>query len=325
MGGVPRIKDRLRPWVHRLRRARQSLSRRLRPWQPWNDEHHPVLAEFEPWSGETDGTWVWDSIGVRTDPRYRTQFRPQPKGALRTEHPRPFAPYFELVFALEAVRDARLDGTLDVVELGAGYGAWLATTFKAAERIGIRDVRLTGVEMVPQHVAWMKEHLRNNGADPNACRLLHGAVSGVDGEVTYRPEPEADFGQSVQRGAVDGIPVPCWSLETLLADHPRVGLIHCDIQGEERHVFPPAIDTLRRKAVRVLISTHRRGVHRDLRRRFEAAGFEVVYDFGVRARERTEYGDVQFLDGLLCFFNPALIQQKPPARGGEQGIDRSKD
>lgn len=318
---MSRIKDLLRPWVHRARRGRQALSRLVRPWKPWTGAHHPVFSEFEPWSGETDGTWCWDSIGVRTDPRFRPQFRPQPKGPVRTEHSRPFAPYFELAFALEAVCEARQAGRLEVVELGAGYGAWLATTFKAAERAGITDVRLTGVEMVPQHVVWMREHLRNNGASEEACRVLHGAVSDGDGEVLYRPEPEADFGQAVRHVAAGaGERVPCWSLESLLAEQTRVDLIHSDIQGEESRVFPPAIETLRRKVRRVLISTHRRAAHRELRRRFEAAGFETVFDFGVRARERTAYGDVQFLDGLLCFLNPALAQEKPPARDSEQGV-----
>lgn len=302
------IKDWLRPLVHRGRNARERVSKLIRPWRPWTGVHHPVLAEFEPWSGETDGTWVWDSIGVRTDPRFRMQMRPQPKGRVVTKHPQPYSPYFELVFVLEAVRATRTGEAFDMIELGAGYGAWLAVAFKAAQRLGIRDVRLTGLEMVPEHFAWMKQHLRNNGADPETQRLLHGAVSDIDGRVAYRPEPEADFGQSVRRDAGPQAPsVPCWSLRTLLSDHERVSLIHCDIQGEEKRVFPPAMEPLRSTVQRVLISTHSNAIHRRLRKCFRAAGFQPVYDFPVRSRVRTEYGDVRFLDGLLCFKNPRLI------------------
>lgn len=117
--------------------------------------HHPVLADFEPWSGETDGTWVYDSLGVRTDPRYRPQFRPQPMGRVETKHPEPYAPYFELVFVLAAVKAAKPGKPFEMVELGAGYGTWLATVFKAAQRLGGREVRLTGLELVPKYVAWM--------------------------------------------------------------------------------------------------------------------------------------------------------------------------
>ena len=304
----------MRPLVERGRRAAQRVSHWIRPWQAWTGAHHPVLADLEPWSGETDGTWVYDALGVRTDPRYRAQFRPQPKGRVETKHPAPFAPYFELVFVLEAVRAAKPGQPFEMVELGAGYGAWLATVFKAAERFGVREVRLTGIEMVPQHVAWMKEHLRNNGADPDEHRILHGAVSDVDGTAVYLPGTEADFGQRVRQrragiGARQdgvGIRVPCWSLESLLKEHLRVCLIHCDIQGEEGRVFRPAVELVKRKVERLLISTHSNSIHRDLRRRFRAAGFETVYDFPVRSRVRTEYGDVQFLDGLLCLINPHL-------------------
>jgi FkbM family methyltransferase len=295
----------LRPIVERGRRAAQRISQWIRPWQPWTGEHHPVLADLEPWSGETDGTWVYDSIGVRTDPRYRPQFRPQPRGRIETKHPSPYAPYFELVFVLEAVKAAKPGQAFEMVELGAGYGAWLATASKAAERFGIRDVRLTGLEMVPEHVAWMKEHLRNNGADPDEHRILHGAVSDVDGEVVFLPDAEADFGQRISRRGA-GVRVPSWSLASLLKDQPRVSLIHCDIQGEEGRVFRAAVDLVQQKVERLLISTHSNSIHRDLRSRLLAAGFEVVYDFPVRSRARTEYGDVQFLDGLLCLINSRL-------------------
>ncbi len=290
------------------------MSLRIRPWRPWDGAHHPVLAGLEPWSGETDGTWVWDSLGVRTDPRYRPQFRPQPRGRVETRHPGPFAPYFELVFVLEAVKAARPGRPFEMIELGAGYGAWLATVVKAAERFGVGDLRLTGVEMVPEHVAWMKQHLRDNGADPDAHRLLHGAVSDTDGTAVYLPDAEEDFGQRVNRRhggggpgpKTSGIQVPCWSLASLLRDQRRVQLIHCDIQGEEGRVFRNAVGLVKDKVERLLISTHSNAVHRDLRGRFKHAGFEIVYDFPVRSRVRTEYGDVQFLDGLLCAVNPHL-------------------
>ncbi len=71
-------------------------------------------------------------------------------------------------------------------------------------------------------------------------------------------------------------------------------------------MFRPAVELVKRKVERLLISTHSNSIHRDLRRRFHAAGFETVYDFPVRSRVRTEYGDVQFLDGLLCLINPHL-------------------
>ena len=133
------VKRLLRPLVFRLRLLRGKLSRVVRPWAAWNGEHHPVLAQFPPWSGESDGTWVYDSLGVRTDPRFRFQFRPQPAGEVKTSHPAPHAQYFELVFVLDAIASAPKSRPFVMVELGAGYGTWLANVARAAQTAGIPD------------------------------------------------------------------------------------------------------------------------------------------------------------------------------------------
>lgn len=169
--------------------------------------------------------------------------------------------------------------------------------------------------MVSRHVAQMKEHLSDNGINPDDHRILHGAVSDVDGEAYYRPMAETNFGHRVlQRDSEalsdrddTAVRVPCWTLESLLENQSRVSFIHCDIQGEEGRVFRPSINLVKRKVERLLISTHSRSIHRDLRRRFRTARLEIVYDFPVRSRVRTEFGDVQFLDGLLCIINPSMV------------------
>jgi hypothetical protein len=53
------------------------------------------------------------------------------------------------------------------------------------------------------------------------------------------------------------------------------------------------------------VATHSRSIHRRLRRLFLDAGWDVVFDFRCRKLERTDYGDVKFLDGLLAVVNPA--------------------
>jgi len=308
------IKRLLRPLVVQARRARGKVGRLVSPWTPWDGVHHPVLAKFPPWRGETDGTWSIDSFGVRTDPRFRLQFRPQAAGPVATAHPAPHAQYFELVFVLEAVAAAAPTGPFVMVELGAGYGTWLAIAATAARSLGIEELRLTGVEMVPRYFAWMKEHLRNNGIDPEAHELLHAAMSDVDGEARFREsaDPDEAFGISIcergpaaEREAVDGLTcVPCMSLPTILRDKRRVDLIHCDIQGEEARVFAGCMDLVASRVERLLVSTHGTGIHRRMRRLLDEAGFRVQADFGVRERARTRFGDVQFLDGLLCAVRP---------------------
>ena len=57
---------------------------------------------------DPDGTFLYDSLGVRTDPRFRPQFRPQPRGPLTTKHPLPHNAYFELVAELSSSRTVPL-------------------------------------------------------------------------------------------------------------------------------------------------------------------------------------------------------------------------
>ena len=239
-----------------------------------------------------------DSFGGRTDPKFREVFQPQPAGRVETHHPHPYAPYFELVFLLEAVCD-RPERRFTMVELGAGYGAWTATAHLAATSIGRSDLRWVAVEMVPHHLDWLREHLATNGVDPAATRIVEGAISSVDGDVTFDDQGE-DFGQSIASGTQK---VKSYRLETLLADEAPISLIHCDIQGAEAELFRDADGWIAENVERVLVSTHRRADHREIKARLVDRGFDLVYDFGVRKRERTIYGDVQFLDGLLCAVN----------------------
>ena len=90
--------------------------------------------------------------------------------------------------------------------------------------------------------------------------------------------------------------------------HPPffVDLLHADIQGEELRVLRHAQETLDRKVGRLITATHSRGIHRELRAMLVHSGWEPAFDFGFRKRERSAYGDVQFLDGLLAFVNPRL-------------------
>ena len=96
----------LRPLVFRLRLGIQRLGRLVRPVVPWDGKHHPALLRFPPWSGQADGTFVYDFLGIKTDPRFRPQFRPQPAGSLQTAYPPPHNVYFELAFVLESVLEA---------------------------------------------------------------------------------------------------------------------------------------------------------------------------------------------------------------------------
>lgn len=301
-----------RPVAFRLRHLARSLHDTIASPQSWRGNHHPVLAKFEPWEGRADGTFVYDFLGVRTDYRFRPQLKPQPRGPLKTSYPAPYASYFELVFVLESVAAARSRDRFTVIELGAGYGPWLAIAHRAMQAIAPKPVHLVGVEMVAQHYKWMHDHLRNNGINPEDHTLIEAAVSSRSGQRVYRPEPnrEWDFGQTLlprtQHGQppTDGVEVRCVTLPEILQHHEHVDVIHADLQGEELNALGPALAELDDKVSRLIVATHSRSIHRSLRRSLANLGWTCVYDFGLRRRERTAFGDVRFLDGLLAFVNP---------------------
>jgi FkbM family methyltransferase len=297
----------------------RRLGRLVRPPVAWDGRHHPALLRFEPWRGEADGRFSHDFLGIKTDPEFRPQFSPDLPGPLETSYPPPHNAYFELAFVLESLTAKPAPPRLTVIELGAGYGPWLVTAHRAEQLSTGRPVDLVGVEMVPQHYEWMREHLSNNGIDPKEHRLIHAAVSDTDGEALYQPERDAhfDFGQHVieRRSARSGggerppgdplapVWVPCIGLSGLLRDYERVDLMHVDIQGEELRTLDGAMEELCARVRSLIVATHSRRIHRVLRRRLSGAGWECRYDFRLRKRERTSYGDVQFLDGLLAFVN----------------------
>ncbi len=329
------LKRKLRPVAFAVRRARQRAGSLIRPPLAWDGRHHPALLRFEPWSGEADGTFVYDFLGIKTDPRFRPQFRPQPRGPLATDYPSPHAAYFELVFVLESVLAAAAAPRFSMLELGAGYGPWLVTADRAAKLSSGVATALIGVEMVPHHFRFMHEHLRNNGIDPAEHTLIHAAVSDFRGQVDYRPEIDlrVDYGQNVTRripdeqsdleqvsrkaieqhgrpdarAGDDPVRVPCIRLRELLRERGPIDLVHVDVQGEELRALGDARDELNRRVRRLIVATHSRRIHLGTRRLIGGAGWSTVYDFGYRKRVRTEFGDIQFLDGLLAFVNPATV------------------
>ena len=77
------------------------------------------------------------------------------------------------------------------MEWGAGWAPWLIAGAKAAQHLGITDIRLYGVEADPSHFDAMRQHFLDNGFVPADHVLLQAAVGTEDGWAQWPDEPDA--------------------------------------------------------------------------------------------------------------------------------------
>ncbi len=216
----------------------------------------------------------------------------------------------EWLGTLRAVLEAR--GRFVLVELGAGWAPWMVSGGAAARRAGIGDMLLIGVEGSAGHVAFMRQHLQDNGFDPALHRLVHGVIGTTDG-VAYFPrlaQPKDDYGSEADYGrvgnAVEMEEVPTISLPTLLADVARVDILHCDIQGMEGQVFRAAQAVVDEKVARVVVGTHSRAVEGELQAQFSARGWVLEADMACAYQQVPGGALVLSHDGTQVWYNARL-------------------
>ena len=296
--------------------------------------HHPIFERYERWSGEVPDGFAADLLGVRTQTRFYLT-KAQQRGVRRAEgEVTPELPlfneeYFEWVDVLEAVDQAEKQFTM--VELGAGWGRWLAIGAAAARQRGLPAV-LVGVEAEPSHYLWMVEHLRENNPEA-AVRLHEAAVAGQDGAVFFHVgDPVAWYGQAIDpystelgaarfttrvrsffRGARAAMPtergktrVEALSLSSVLQGLERVDLIDLDVQGAEAEVLEAGATDLDSKVKRVHIGTHSVENEERCRALFDGLGWAKRNDFPFGGESVTEYGTIAFQDGVQTWINPRL-------------------
>ena len=226
--------------------------------------------------------------------------------------------YFEWIDLLEAVDDARESFTM--VELGAGWGRWLVDAWSALRMINKTNlpIKLIGVEADLQHFAWLRQHFRSNGLDPDRHRLIEAAVMADDGTIHFQSGAADWYGQQAfktddgpnwfpaDHPDVSLRPVPAVSLSTVLDGIPFVDLVDMDIQGSEADVVLASTDLLQARVRRIHIGTHGAAIEDLLRQAFRSIGWICRWDFSLHGRRETPYGAVLFDDGVQSWINPRL-------------------
>ena len=186
-----------------------------------------------------------------------------------------------------ALRAIDLSGrTFRMLELGCGWGCWMANTGVAARRSG-RDVEVIGIEGDAGHLAFAEKVMHLNDLKDGRSRLIHGIAAPEAGRAlfpiadnpaaTWGGEPifgasEDEVRRATQAGtheALEALP-----LRVLAGDAP-LDLLHIDIQGGEADFVRANMSDISAHVRYVVIGTHSREIEGDLIGQFEKAGWNL--------------------------------------------------
>jgi FkbM family methyltransferase len=286
-------------------------------------KHHRIFDEFPCWEGEVKAGFSINFLGVATRNEFFTMMSKNHHQRFEsTQLPAFDEEYFEWIDLLEAVQSAK--ERFMMIELGAGYGRWLANAVAALRSSTNLPYRLIGVEPEPTHYQWMKAHLRDNEVDLRKCRLIKAAAAKKDGSLWfYVGRPDEWYGQAIAPpvtgsllrktrawltkratiGSDEVRKVEALSLNRVLQPLQRVDLIDLDVQGAELEVLEASREQLSAKVRRVHIGTHGPTIEDGLRSLFRTLGWENLNDYGSNCECETPYGRIRFQDGVQTWIN----------------------
>lgn len=295
----------------------------------------PVFESFETTSERFDGDVAVNFMGARCrlssdSPLHFFHANGLASGGTQIVpgRTRPLCPtedHFEWIDLLTAVDEAR--ERFVFVELGAGYGRWLAHAAAAVRRRRRPDpltAILVGVEADERNYARMRQNLSDNGVHLENCRLLLAAVSDHDGELLF-PIPDGErneFGshavgvEGADAGRSGFRRVPALRLTSIITDELGiVDLIDMDIQGEEAKVVADSLDLFDSRVRRLHIATHGQDVERMIADHLAGRGWIPVLQLPCQPEvpQPTPYGPLCCNDGIQSWLNPRLARSRGAA------------
>jgi FkbM family methyltransferase len=246
-----------------------------------------VFQHFSQYDGLGAPGFVTNFLGVRTRCTLQlplvpfdgtVEGLPEPVGSTQGETA-------EWIGTLRAVLEA--GSSFRLMELGAGYGPWMAITHAAARQRGITDIHVYGVEADAHHVDFIRTNMQDNTIDEAQGTAIHGAVGAEDGVAYWavEEEPGAVYGGRPMI-ASDGndylgntrstiVEVPVVGINGLLSREVMWDLLHIDIQGHEGEVCRAGIEQMTQCVRRVVVGTHSRIQDGIVMETFHKAGWSL--------------------------------------------------
>lgn len=300
----------------------------------------PQIKLSEP---RIEGEYIVDCLGGRTSRGYlgmspEEWARHSFGGILDAFAPSFSEDYYDWIDLLDAVPDRSAPFTM--VELGAGYGRWLAHGGNLCVKVGRPLGLLVGCEAEPSHFRWMREHLRENGHPPECCRLHEAAVAETGGTLPfYVGVPANWYGQSIaanvlQHGSfrrpnigrflrrllgkerpMDSVRlVRAVPLGDVVGELGVVDFMHVDIQGAEYDVLSAARHLVDAKVRSIHVGTHSPDVEATRGRDMDASIGNLFASLGWTPKFHVKPGEsvalhgrtIKFVDGVQSWANPRL-------------------
>jgi hypothetical protein len=232
----------------------------------------------------------------------------------------------EYISLLQAVERRRDCGEITAVEIGAGWGPWIAAVGVVCGRLGFRRIELLGVEADPFRFEYMRQHLAHNlgkyseAESPEIlCRTLCAAVWPENTKLFFPViDPGRDHGGAAtsETHATDyrGVAIPHravtgLTLETICGPLDRIDYMHWDIQGAELDVAFSCHEYLNAHVKSLFIGTHSPRMEGGLIALFHKMHWDLLhykpcvfqYD-----RSKPSVEGMVVTDGELALSNPRL-------------------
>lgn len=307
------------------------------------DGHHSIFDRFERTRPFDDASHHVNFMGARIahgferdlrdavpsiDPKLSDGLKASGRSIAHDDDPtfpyRNSEDYFEWIDLLTAID--RADTRFAMIELGAGYGRWIANAAAALKRRkkhGTLRQTLVALEASSDRFAMMVRNCADNGLPAEDVRLIRAACT-PDGSPVFMACND-DYGAGVvtdervtamfdqagsdrisvqdQNGRVVQIEkVPAVRLDDLLVE--TTDFIDIDIQGAELDVIFAGIDAMDRFVKMAHVGTHSVLIDARLSHLFHLHGWRPRRMFSCGMVNRTPYGEFTFLDGIQSWENP---------------------
>jgi len=273
----------------------------LQVYKGFEEDDLPLLRAYCDRAAEVNSDYCLDGFGVKTHYACVPFLDPAKLRRERLQHPVPddgfHAEAIEYVALVDAFRRAERLRRFLAVEIGAGWGPWLALAGTLAKQRKFLEVRLVGAKASRQRFALMQQHLAANdlysthapeGDFHNGTiftRLFRGVVWTHNGSIRFPRTEVVDMGASATsndtatdyRGlSLEHVETPCLTIESLLHGvGSPVDFIHLDIQGSEFKLIEQGIDWLSSHASTLFVATHSRSIEGDLIKFLESSNWRL--------------------------------------------------